>query len=140
MRALKVLAKRHLNWAEKVVRQFLPEVFSNWAARSARHQVILLEAALTTLSGAASSQFILIPQCYLVGSFPRSIVVGDSNGDGKLDVAVADSGSNDVTVLLGDGSGGFTLVPGNPFSVGVQSYSVAVVDFNKGTECVFETL
>jgi hypothetical protein len=33
---------------------------------------------------------------------------GDFNGDGKLDIASANNGSDDVTVLLGDGAGGLT--------------------------------
>jgi hypothetical protein len=33
--------------------------------------------------------------------------VGDFNGDGKQDLAVANNGSNDVTVLLGNGDGTF---------------------------------
>src|SRR6185295_8375205 len=33
---------------------------------------------------------------------------GDFNGDGKLDIATANNGSDDVTVLLGDGAGGLT--------------------------------
>src|SRR6185369_15535257 len=34
------------------------------------------------------------------GSGPLSIAVGDLNGDGKPDLAVANSGSNNVSVLL----------------------------------------
>ena len=43
-----------------------------------------------------------------VGTTPNAVAVGDFNRDGQLDVAVANSGSNDVSILLGDGSGGFT--------------------------------
>src|SRR5205823_2775502 len=41
------------------------------------------------------------------GDFPESIAVGDFNGDGKLDVAVAHFKTNNVTVLLGNGDGTF---------------------------------
>ncbi|MDO8209096.1 VCBS repeat-containing protein [Conexibacter sp. CPCC 206217] len=41
------------------------------------------------------------------GSFPGAIAVGDFNGDGNNDLAVADVGSNTVTVASGDGGGGF---------------------------------
>ncbi len=34
--------------------------------------------------------------------------MGDFNGDGNLDLAVANNGSNTVSVLLGDGTGHFT--------------------------------
>ena len=36
-----------------------------------------------------------------------AVAVGDFNGDGKLDLAVANHGSNTVSVLLGNGDGTF---------------------------------
>src|SRR5947209_20480888 len=42
-----------------------------------------------------------------VGASPYSVAMGDFNGDGHLDLAVANGGSNDVSVLLGDGGGTF---------------------------------
>jgi RHS repeat-associated protein len=65
-----------------------------------------------------------------VGNVPYSIAVGDFNGDGKLDLAVANSGSNTVTILLGNGDGTFTPAIGSPVAVGSKPYSVAVGDFN----------
>jgi FG-GAP repeat protein len=44
---------------------------------------------------------------YAVGAGPRSVAMGDFNGDGKLDLAVANQNSNDVSVLLGNGDGTF---------------------------------
>ena len=38
---------------------------------------------------------------------PQAIAVGDVNGDGKPDLVVANTTSNDVTVLLGEGNGLF---------------------------------
>jgi FG-GAP-like repeat len=67
---------------------------------------------------------------FAVGNNPISAAVGDFNGDGIADVAVANSGSNNVTVLLGNGSGGFTAATASPFAVGGGPYSVAVADFN----------
>jgi hypothetical protein len=54
--------------------------------------------------------------------------VGDFNGDGKLDLAVANNGSNDVSVLLGNGDG--TFQPAANYSTGLSPVSVAVGDFN----------
>ena len=43
-----------------------------------------------------------------VGEEPRSVSVTDVDGDGDLDLAVPNAGSNDVTLLINDGHGVFT--------------------------------
>jgi hypothetical protein len=65
-----------------------------------------------------------------VGTLPRSIATADFNADGKLDMAVANGNSNNVTVLLGNGIGGFTQAAGSPVSAGSELSSIAVGDFN----------
>ena len=67
---------------------------------------------------------------FAAGTHPDSVAVGDFNGDGKQDLAAANNGSNNVTVLLGNGSGGFTAASGSPFAAGSIPLSVAVADFN----------
>ena len=67
---------------------------------------------------------------FAVGTNPQSVAVADFNGDGKPDIVTANNGANDVTVLLGDGTGGFAEAPGSPFPVGLFPQSVAVRDFN----------
>jgi hypothetical protein len=42
-----------------------------------------------------------------VGEGPNSIVSGDWDGDGNVDLAVVNSGSADLTLLFGDGAGRF---------------------------------
>jgi hypothetical protein len=64
-----------------------------------------------------------------VGSRPVSVAVGDFNGDGKADLAVANYVDNTVTVLLGNGDGTFTAA-GSPIVVGNGPESVVVGDFN----------
>ena len=56
------------------------------------------------------------------------VTAGDFNGDGYLDLAVANCGSNTVSILLNNGSGVFTQssTPG----VGSNPYSVTAGDFN----------
>jgi hypothetical protein len=65
-----------------------------------------------------------------VGSNAVSIATGDFNGDGKVDLTTTDFLSNTLTILLGNGNGGFTQPAGSPISVGVLPYSVATGDFN----------
>jgi hypothetical protein len=43
-----------------------------------------------------------------VGESPNSITSGDWDGDGNVDLAVVNSGSADLTLLFGDGAGGFS--------------------------------
>jgi hypothetical protein len=44
---------------------------------------------------------------YGVGDWPRSVTAGDLDGDGDLDLAVANEYSDTVSVLLGNGDGTF---------------------------------
>jgi hypothetical protein len=65
---------------------------------------------------------------YADGSNPNSVAVGDFNGDGKLDLVVANTTGNNVSVLLGNGDGTFQLAV--DYGAGSVPYSVAVGDFN----------
>jgi len=65
-----------------------------------------------------------------VGLRPGGVVLGDANSDGKLDILTANSGSNDVTVLLGDGRGGFRQAAGSPFAVGPKPHLIDAGDLN----------
>jgi|CZKY01.1.fsa_nt_gi hypothetical protein len=64
---------------------------------------------------------------YAVGSAPFSVAVGDFKGDGKLDLAVTNSASNTVSVLLGNGDGTFQAHVDYP--TGNRPTSVVVADF-----------
>ena len=65
-----------------------------------------------------------------VGEYPISITVGDFNGDGIPDLAVANNGNGTVTILLGNGNGTFTQEANSPVTVGYYPISIAVGDFN----------
>src|SRR6185295_7061812 len=67
---------------------------------------------------------------YAAGSAPHSVAAGDLNGDGRLDLAVANRTSSNVTIQLGNGSGGFSPAIGSPFAVGTSPQSVVVGDMN----------
>ena len=60
--------------------------------------------------------------------FPTSVVVGDFNGDGVLDLAFSDL--NGVEIALGNGDGTFNETPASPILVPSELYSLQVGDFN----------
>lgn len=68
------------------------------------------------------------PIPFKVGQKPSSVVVGDFTGDINPDLAVANSNDNTVSVLRGDGAGGFS--PAANFPAGAAPQSVAVGDFD----------
>src|SRR6266436_2532508 len=68
---------------------------------------------------------------YPTGNFPQSVTTGDFNGDGKVDLAVANNnfGSNgSVSILLGNGDGTFQANVDYPTAGG--AFSVITGDFN----------
>src|SRR2546423_8252698 len=69
---------------------------------------------------------------FSAGQNPTDIATGDFNGDGNLDIAIANHGVKSVTVLLGNGKGQFSFAPGSPFSVASNPHphGIAVADFN----------
>ena len=78
-----------------------------------------------------SSMFTAAPDSpFRVGSRPADIVVGDVNGDATLDAITANQNDNSVSVLLGNGKGGFAPVPGSPFPAGPAPHLIATGDLN----------
>src|SRR5262245_54415049 len=65
-----------------------------------------------------------------VGADARAIVVGDFNGDGRLDVAAAQQLSHSVSVLLGHGDG--TFAPPRAFAAGGQDLTFSPVSMAVG--------
>src|ERR1041384_755926 len=66
-----------------------------------------------------------------LGSFSHAIAVGDFDGDGNLDIAVTNSQSNVVSILLGNGDGTFQAPPAPLTLPNVNKpSSVAVGDFD----------
>ena len=59
---------------------------------------------------------------------PRSVAVGDFNGDGKVDLAIPNQVANNVAILLGTGNGSFSAATN--FAAGSGPRFVAVGDFN----------
>src|SRR5207253_1724637 len=69
---------------------------------------------------------------FLVGYTPLALAVGDFNGDGVKDIAVAnffyDDNGDNISVLLGNGAGRFTAA--SNFNAGATPSAIATGDFN----------
>jgi FG-GAP-like repeat len=82
-----------------------------------------------TDSGAQiAKRFLLGRAEFAAGSGPLGLAIGDFNRDGIIDLAVANVGSESVSVLLGKGHGAF----GAPrsFAAGPGSRAIVAADFN----------
>lgn len=91
--------------------------------------------ALSTLPGSSRSQSTpvcanpsLVTSASVSINSPRALVVDDFNNDSKPDVAVGRAFTNQITILLGNGSGGFAT-PTN-ITAGNRGLSLASADFN----------
>ena len=94
----------------------------------------MLSAALIVNCDTPSSDTSPMPTSnsrYPVGTAPGSVEIADLDNDGKPDIIVANEQGNNVTVLLGDGRGGFTQAKGSPFSAGHTPNDLAIDDFNR---------
>ncbi|HKV61586.1 MAG TPA: VCBS repeat-containing protein, partial [Candidatus Acidoferrum sp.] len=63
-----------------------------------------------------------------MGSAPAAVALGDFNGDGRVDLVVADWGPPGVSILLNNSDGTFQTA--HSFIAGTNPSSVAVGDFN----------
>ncbi len=65
---------------------------------------------------------------FATGTQPADVVVCDLDGDGSLDLVTANVGSNDLTVLLGNGTGEFDPAPDSPVPAGIAAHLIACGD------------
>jgi hypothetical protein len=66
-----------------------------------------------------------------VGKNPNRVELADVNKDGNLDIIVTNYESDNITVYLGDGKGGFKESKGSPFASGKNPNDLAFGDFNR---------
>ena len=66
-----------------------------------------------------------------VGAGPAAIATADLNGDGTLDLAVADANGSSVTILLGNGAGAFQRFGANDVSTDPSPAALVIGDFNQ---------
>jgi hypothetical protein len=89
--------------------------------------VSLDRAGLSAFAGLGDWSF--APELRIeAGTEPRSFEVGDLNGDAYTDLAVANSGSRDVSVLLAAGTGGFE--PQRRLPLAFAPVRIRVADLN----------
>jgi len=116
------------------VQDLLPVSRARISPRVARASlpVLMLLIWLPLLGGAAESgvgsPLFGMWARYDTGATPWSVATGDLNGDGRLDLVTANSTSNNVSVLLGNGDGTFgTKVD---YATGSDPHCVALGDLN----------
>jgi hypothetical protein len=70
---------------------------------------------------------------FTCGKSPNDVAAGDFNGDGKVDLVIANTETPYLTILIGDGKGGFAPSPHSPFDTDSYPHvhGVAVGDFNR---------
>src|SRR2546426_8854314 len=66
---------------------------------------------------------------FAAGAGPETLVTADFNRDHKLDLAVPNPNSNNISILLGNGDG--TFRPSVEYGVGQSPVKAAVGDFNR---------
>ena len=85
---------------------------------------------VTILTGDGAGNFVAQKLTVAGGGFPLFVVTADFNLDGKADVALTRNGHfSNVTILLGNGTGGFSSQTDFPTSV-VNSEALTVGDLN----------
>ncbi len=86
--------------------------------------------ALSAVPRMAASDPLFAPfRSFDAGSHPSCVAIGDLNGDGIPDLVLANSWSDNVSVLLGNGDGTFGAK--TDFGTGVTPFSVAIGDLNR---------
>ena len=86
----------------------------------------VVAALLLASSEPAVGYPLAAPVSYAAGTNAHGVTVADLNGDSNPDLAVANAGSNNVSVLLGQGNG--TFAAQTTYAVGAAPKQVAVAD------------
>ncbi|MBA3557315.1 MAG: VCBS repeat-containing protein [Gemmatimonadaceae bacterium] len=99
----------------------------------ARHFIVAGSAA-ALLGASCSGPPATLPSSdivsYDVGVRPREVAIADLDGDGRLDVVVANSGDSSLTLLLGIGDGRLRRSAA-PVSAGLEPADVDAADIDK---------
>jgi sugar lactone lactonase YvrE len=82
----------------------------------------------TVFLGKGDGTFRATPTSPTLDYFPTSMVIGDFNGDGLLDLAFSDL--NGIEIFLGNGDGTFKETSASPISVNGELFGLSAGDFN----------
>jgi hypothetical protein len=83
---------------------------------------------ITVLLGDGKGRFQKAPGSpFPAGHLPADIGIGDFNGDSNPDLLIANHQAPYITLLLGDGHGGFHPAPHSPFTVDAKPHPHGVV-------------
>lgn len=105
-------------------------VATNTATGPNRNQQLAASRSLTLLLGDGMGNF-QPTQTPLQTAAPWFVAVGDLNGDAAPDLVVTHHEQRALTVLRGDGQGGFSEMAGSPFDPGYAPWYLALVDVNR---------
>jgi hypothetical protein len=102
----------------------------NTVYASARYQLLSVLLCCVALQQTVQAQQFAPAVNYPAGRAPFSVAVGDFNQDGIPDLVVANAGGDTgtVSILLGNGDGTFRA--SREYGAGIDTFSVAVGDFN----------
>src|SRR5438067_6812198 len=108
--------------------RWLRQRWGSWPSRLRMRPGVEELAARTLLSGLAAAGTFEAAESFNAGQVAVAVAVADVNGDGQPDLAVANSTSNNVSVLVGNGDG--TFQSARNFDAGQSPSFVAVADVN----------
>ncbi|HTC92169.1 MAG TPA: FG-GAP-like repeat-containing protein, partial [Terriglobales bacterium] len=98
--------------------------------RQRRISLLIVSFILWSASAALAQVTFSGPTNYNGDNTPYAVAAGDFNGDGKIDLAFPNLGSDDVSILLGNGNGTFGAATNVPLTAGSGPQYAAVGDFN----------
>jgi hypothetical protein len=94
-------------------------------------EAVLILPALIGISGDRPHRPMHFRQVTIrTGQGPRWVSVADVNRDDNPDILVANADAGTVSVLLGDGAGGFHEAAGSPFAAGHEPNDIAIADMD----------
>jgi len=91
---------------------------------------------ITLLLGDGEGDFAMAPNSPIImreGDHPHThgLALGDLNNDANPDLVTVNSEpDNDISILFGDGQGGFRLAPASPLAVGPSPYPLTLADLD----------